>query len=191
MWGEGEDGKLNQEEFTAVLTSNVDARFGEIMASKPEGKKHMTYIDATTMSATIRNIFTNKIGKVPVQVEAACRLSEAVLAPSLTEKKRLIKSVFGIAGGGTGIAMVIGGIGAALGWGAGVIAAVVAFFVGTPLAGPIGWIAGGAALTAIAGYFALAGDEASHTERYLNCLKNGLEQAMPPVWEEHSARLSK
>lgn len=105
---------MDQETFVANLMSTVDAKFGAILAAKPEGKQHLTYIDATTMSACIRNVFKNLTGIVPVQIEAVCRLSEAVLAPTITEKKRLIKSVLGIAGGTGGIAMIIGGIGMAL-----------------------------------------------------------------------------
>lgn len=181
---------MNQEQFTDTLLANVDAKAGEIIAGKHEDRKILTYIDAQTMSASIQNIFINKIGVVPKQVRATCTLCEAILAPSLSEKRKLLKSVLGIAGTTGGIAMIIIGIGLALGWGAGVIATVTAFFTGGAFLGPIAWIAGGVALAAISAYFALSGDAATNHERYLNALKNGLKGGMPAVWEEFGERLA-
>jgi len=181
---------MNQEQFTDTLLANVDAKAGEIIAGKPENQKFLVYVDAQTMSASIQNVFINKIDVVPKQIRATCTFCEAILAPSISEKRKLLKSVLGIAGTTGGIAMIITGIGIALGWGAGVIATVIAFFTGGAFLGPVAWIAGGVALAGIAAYFAFSGDAAKNHERYLNALKNGLKEGMPAVWEEFGERLA-
>ncbi|MDX9914217.1 MAG: hypothetical protein RBS77_06580 [Candidatus Moranbacteria bacterium] len=182
--------KMNEEMFTARVLETIDVKFGEIMALKKEGDKTMNYVDSETISASIRAIFRKKLLIVPAQIEATLELSKAILAPSNTERIRLIKKVVGLGGGLGGLAMVIGGIGVALGWGAGVIAAVTAFFTGAAVAGPIGWVVGGVGIAAIAGYFAFSSDEAKNTEKYLDALKNGIKKAMPYVWKENGEKLS-
>lgn len=179
------------EEFKGALESTIDAKFADIMRTKAEADKYMTYIDAVTMTTAVRNIFKNKLRVTPPQVEAACKLSEAVLAPTAKERENLIKAAFGFAGGAAGIAMIIGGIGAALGWGAGVIAAVTAFFVGSSIAGPAAWIVAGTAIVAIAGYFALTGNKHTDTERFMNVLKNSTAQAVDAIWHQYEHDLSK
>ena len=85
--------------------------------------------------------------------------------------------------------MIITGIGLALGWGAGVIAAFKAWLVGGAFLGPVGWITGGIALAAIAAYFALTDDQAKDTERFMNALKGGLKEAIMPVWADFGDHL--
>lgn len=181
---------MNENKFTASLVSTVEAKFGELMAAKKEENRFLTYIDGTAMSAAVRNIFKNRVGTVPEQIDAACNISLAVLAPSQAERIKLLKAALGVTGGIAGMAMILSGIGAALGWGAGVVATITAFFIGIPMAGPIGWIACGTGLAAIAGYFSFSGNHAKSTEKYLNCLKAGLERAMPIVWQEHGEALA-
>lgn len=181
---------MNQEEFTSNLEGTVDAKVAEILATKDDGNKYLGYMDAITMSSSIRNVFRNKLDVIPPQIEAAIILSEVVLAPSQTQREEAIKKVLSIAGGAGGLAMIIGGVGAALGWGAGVVAAVVAFFGGISLAGPIAWITVGVAVAAVAAYFAFVGNDETNSERYLKCLKNTLKEAMPHVWAEHGDKLS-
>jgi hypothetical protein len=180
---------MNQDIFKAELNAVIDAKFAEIIKSKSADKQFFTYFDMLTVTTSVRNVFKNIISIVPPQIEASCKMSEAILAPTINEKKELIQKSVGIAGGTTGIAMVIGGMGAALGWGQGVVASVVAFFVGSSVAGPIGWIAGGVALAAVAGYFAFKGDESTNTERALAALKNALDQAVDAIWPEYGDKL--
>ncbi len=182
---------MTKDEFKGKLESTIDAKFAEIMSSKSEAGKYLTYIDAVTMTAAVRNIFRNKLSVTPPQVEAACKLSEAVLAPSAKERENLIKAAFGFGGGVAGIAMIIGGLGAALGWGAGVVAAVTAFFIGSSIAGPVAWISGGVAIAAIAGYYALIGIPGTDTEKFLSVLKNTTGQAVDAIWLQYEADLSK
>ena len=181
---------MNKEQFTSHLEGTVDAKVAELLATKEDGKNFLGYMDANTISSSIRNVFRNKLEVIPPQIEAAIILSEVVLAPSQTQREESIKQVLSIAGGAGGLAMIIGGVGAALGWGAGVVAAVVAFFTGTSLLGPIAWITIGVVVTAVAAYFAFSGNDETNSERYLKCLKNALKEAMPHVWAEHGEKLS-
>jgi hypothetical protein len=181
---------MNNDEFNGLLESTIDVKFAQIMNGKAANERFLTYVDAVTLTTSVRNIFKNKLKITPPQVEAACKLSEAVLAPSGKERENLIKAALGIGGGTAGIAMIIGGIGAALGWGAGMISAAVAFFVGIPIAGPIGWISAGVAIAAIAGYFALTGSPQKDTERFLRVLKNSTSEAVDAIWAQYEEPLS-
>ncbi len=177
--------------FKSALGSTIDAKFAEIMNGKVDPKKFLTYVDSQIMTATVRNVFKNAIETTPPQIEAACKMSEAILAPSALEREQLIKSAVGIGGGAAGIGMIIAGIGGALGWGAGVIASVSAFFVGTSLAGPAGWAIAGITLAGIATYFATTSNEAKDTERFMNVLKSSTDRAVEAIWPEYENALLK
>ena len=177
--------------FKAALGSTIDVKFAEIMNGKTEPNKFLTYVDSQILTATVRNVFKNAIETTPPQIEAACKMSEAILAPSALEREQLIKSAVGIGGGAAGIGMIIAGIGGALGWGAGVIASVSAFFVGTSLAGPAGWAIAGITLAGIAAYFATTSNEAKDTERFMNVLKSSSDRAVEAIWPEYETALLK
>lgn len=177
--------------FQAALRSTIDVTFADIMRGKTGPEKFVTYVDGQVLTASVRNIFVSALGIVPPQIEAACCLSEAILSPSFEEKQRLIKAAVGIGGGATGIAMIIAGAGSALGWGAGVVASVTAFFVGTALAGPIGWAVAGITVAGVAAYFATTNDKHIDTERFLKVLKSSTSRAVVALWPEHAQALSK
>ena len=177
--------------FNAALGSTIDVKFAEIMNGKADANKFLTFVDSQILTATVRNVFKNALDAVPPQLEAACKLSEAILAPSALEREQLIKSAVGIGGGAAGIGMIITGIGGALGWGAGVIASVSAFFVGTSMAGPVGWAIAGITLAGIAAYFATTSNEAKDTERFMNVLKSSTSRAVEAIWPENETALVK
>lgn len=177
--------------FKSALDSTIDVKFAEVMSGKTDGEKFLTFIDSQILTASVRNVFKNALDAVPPQIEAACKLSEVILAPSATEREQLIKSAVGIGGGAAGIGMIIAGVGSALGWGAGIIASVSAFFVGTSLAGPAGWAIAGITLAGIAAYFATTSNHATDTERFLNVLKSSTSRAVDAIWSEHEAALVK
>ncbi len=181
---------MNVDEFKGILESTIDAKFAEIMNTKGSKESYLNYVDSATLTTAVRNIFKAKLRITPPQVEAACKMSEAVLAPSAKERENLIKAAVGFGGGAAGIAMIVGGIGAVLGWGAGVVAAVTAFFMGSTIAGPVGWITTGIAVAAVAGYFALTGTPQKDTERFVKVLKSSLFQAVDAVWHQYEEALS-
>lgn len=182
---------INRDKFKAALESTIDVKFADIMRSKKESEAFLTYIDAQTMSASVRNIFKSALTVTPPQVDAACMLSEAILAPSTTEKEKQIKAAVGVAGGTAGIGIVIGAVGSALGWGAGVIATFTAAVAGSSVAGPIGWGIAGLSLAAVAGYFASTSNNQTDTERFLRVLKSSTARAVDAIWEQRETELSR
>lgn len=188
---EKSESQVNRKKFQSALTSTIDVKFAEIMVSKKESEAYLTYVDAQILAAKVRGIFKNVLSVTPPQVEAACLLSETILAPSTKEKENNIKAAIGIAGGTAGIGIVIGAIGSALGWGAGIIAALGAWFVGTAIAGPIAWGAAGLSLAVIAGYFASTSNQQTDTERFLRVLKSSIVRAVDAIWPQYEAELSR
>lgn len=181
---------IDIEKFKSALKSTIDIKFAEIISSKTATEKFLTYVDAQIMTATVRNVFKTILSLTPPQVEAACNLSEAVLAPSAAEKQNLIKSTIGLSGGTAGIGLVIGGVASALGWGASAVASVTAFFVGTSMAGPAGFIVAGFGLAAVAGYFATTSNKETNTERFLKVLRSAMSKAVDAIWEQHGDALT-
>jgi len=182
---------LTRERFTSALHSTIDVKFAEIMSGKADAEKCFTFVDGQILTSTVRNVFRNAIDVVPVQIEAACKLSEAILAPSVQEREQLIKSAVGIGGGAAGIGMIIAGIGGALHWGTSVIGSVIALFTGTSFTGPVGWTIAGVTLAGIAAYFAVTSSEATDTERFLNVLKSSIDRATEAIWPEYETALVK
>jgi len=178
-------------QFNSALASTIDVKFAELMSGKTDAKRFLTYVDSQILTATVRNVFNNALDTVPPQVEAACRLSEAILAPSALERERLIKGAVGIGGSAAGIGMIIAGIGGALGWGAGIVASVSAFFVGTSVAGPAGWMIAGITLAGVAAYFAATSNEAKDTERFMGVLKSSVDRAVESICPEYKTALMK
>ena len=185
------ESQINRDKFKAALESTIDVKFADIMRSKKEPQVFLTYIDAQILTSSIRNVFKSALNVTPPQVEAALLLSEAILAPSEKERENLIKSAIAISGGASGIGMVIGGIGQALGWGAGAIANVGAWFAGSSIAGPIGWVVAGVSLVVITGYFAVTSNKQTDTERFVRALKKSTAKAVDAIWDQHESVLSK
>ncbi len=181
----------NCSAFKVALESTIDVKYAEIMRGKTDADRFLTYIDGQILTATVRNVFTGTLRVSPPQVEAACNLSDAILAPSNDERQRLLKAAVGAGGGAAGIGMVIAGVGSALGWGASVFAGVSAFFTGAAVAGPIGWMVGGVTLAAMAAYFATTSDKHKDTERFLKVLKSSSARAVDAIWPEHGESLFK
>jgi len=185
------ESQINREKFQSALTSTIHIRFAEIIASKKEAEEaYLTYIDAQILTGRVRAIFNNALNVIPPQIEAACLLSETILAPSTKDKENKIKAASGIAGGSAGIGIVICAVGSALGWGAGVVASVATALIGTSIAGPIGWGVAGLSLTVIAGYFASTSNHQTDTERFLRVLKDSTSRAIEAIWPKYGDVLS-
>lgn len=105
----------NCSAFKAALESTIDAKYAEIMRGKTDADRFLTYIDGQILTASVRNVFKGTLRVTPPQVEAACNLSDAILAPSNEERQRLLKTAVGTGGGVAGIGMVIAGVASALG----------------------------------------------------------------------------
>jgi hypothetical protein len=181
---------MTKEEYSTLVDRTIDVAINEIVSRKTMTEQTLTFIDAQTISMKVKNIFSNKIGTVPPQIEAACSLSEAILSPTLAQKTENIKKAVGVSGGVVGLGAIIGGIGMGLGWGAGVVTTVTTFFTGATVAGPIGWVVCGVGIAAISGYFAMQNDEAKNNENYRKSLKSSIKQAIDVLWEDYKDKLS-
>lgn len=185
------ESQVNRDKFKAALESTIDVKVADILRSKKESETYLNYVDAQILTSSVRNIFKSALSVTPSQIDAALMLTQAVLAPSAKEKANLIKAAAGIGGGTTGIAIVIGAIGSALGWGAPAYMGVVTFFKGAAIAGPIGWMVAGTTLAAIAGYFASTSNNQTDSERFLRVLKSSTASAVDAIWEQYEKELTK
>lgn len=185
------ESQVNRGKFKAALESTIDVKYADILRSKKESETYLTYFDAQILTASVRNIFKNALSVTPFQVDTALMLSEAVLAPTTREKQNLIKAVFALSGTGAGVALVIAGVGSALGWGAGIVATVTAAIMGSPAGGHIGVIVSGLVIAGIAGYFASTSNNQTDTERFIRVLKSSTACAVDAIWEQHEKELSK
>ena len=180
---------MNKDRFFEVLPGNIDLMTADIIRAKNDAK-YLTYYEFKGVTERVRGIFRKHCSEVPKQVECACLLSEAVLAPDALEKIHLFRGVIAISGGVAGLAMVLTGIGVALGWGSGVIAAVITFFCGTPWFPVVGWVAGGLGLAALTAYFTFAkGKPEVVSQRAVEALKNGISNAKGIVLELYGAKI--
>lgn len=100
------ESQIKCDKFKAALESTIDLKFAQVLQPKPDSEKFLSYVDAQILTASVRNIFKTVLAFTPPQVEAACLLSEAILAPSTQEKINRIKAAIGLGGGTTGIALV-------------------------------------------------------------------------------------
>ncbi len=182
---------MEKEQFKDLLNYTISAEIIGTLAQKEAGKKYLSYADAKAVTHKINNLFIDKIGSIPKQIDAACCFANAILAPSKAERERLIKHVKGTACGISGVALILAAIATALGWSAGVQATIIAWFVGSSLLGPIGWGLIGVTLTCVAGYFFVSNNEEAKTERYEKVLSAGVLKAVDLIWGEHKESLSK
>ena len=201
---------LNPEEFRTQLFGIIDAEVNRILESKraraplpadqptnpnrpaprpceEKSKRVLDYDDAFTLTASIRGIFVKTARVVPEQVEVACLVAEAFLAPTSAERKRLVKEAAKF-GGVAGIGFIVAAACAAVGLGHGIIGLILAFLIG-PHA-PLGLLLAGVTLGAVAAYFALTGNPEVDTERFLKALKGGLGESIKKIWEQHGEKLS-
>lgn len=168
-----------------VYTALINKCFNEVMSRKVQNEE-FTLTDAGNITTALLATVNMDYGEIPPQFKAACDLSLAIVAPSTLEKKKYIKSAVGVAGGVTGIGMILGALGTVLGWGAGVIAAIQAFFVGVSLTGPIALIVGGLSIAGIATYFAFSKrDNATLAQKFKEALIKQTEKAVEATWSKY------
>lgn len=176
---------MNSEEKKQAFKSQISSAISQKCTELTAEKKAITYNEGKGIVASVNGVFDSCLGFVPKQISAACDLALVFIAPSMKEKMEIIKTIVGTVGGLAGLAAIIAGIGMAVGWGAGAIAAITAWFTGTSMAGPVGWIFAGVSIAAIAGYFYFSDSEAANAERFEKALKGGLESAIDEIWTEY------
>ena len=132
---------MANEESKQALKNRICGAISEKCTELTNQTGTISYNDGKNIVHFVHMVFLEYINFVPKQIVAACDLSLAFIAPSMKEKKKLLKRVGTTMGGLGGLAAIITGIGIALGWGTGVVAAIIAWFTGVSLLGPIAWIA--------------------------------------------------
>ncbi len=181
---------MTKDEFKTKLNATISAKTARILESKSDDEKYLNYFDGQSLTQTVREIFITRTNQLPRLIEQGLLLCEAILAPTIREKKRLIRAAITLGLGTAGIAMIIIAIAAILHWGAGITAIVVAIFIGSPTGGPIALLTVGFAVMFIAGYFVLSGNPQIDSQRFLDALRAALDKAIDQIWEEYQEALS-
>ena len=171
--------------FLFAVDHAIDLR----MASKRDGE-FFAYEDAHDVCSRVRIFFTKALGFVPPEIEGSCLIGETLVAPTMIEKMDLLKKAVAVLGPVAGVGMIIAGVGLILGWGAGVIAAITAYFAGTSLTGPLALIFGGIGIAAIATYFALKDDKSTYGAKFRELMRKTLEDSIHMIWDKYASALS-
>lgn len=152
------------------------------------------YMDQASFSPVVGGVcleFERRVGHEPPIVKAACLMAQAAMEPDKARREQFVKQAAAVSGGATGIAMVIAGIGMALGWSQGMIHAAIAAFVGVHLLGPIAWIVGGLTLTGVAGLLLFKKDNPkARAENAERVLISGVDEAIEHLWPKYGEQLS-
>lgn len=181
----------NQGVLEQQLMFAIDTAYAEIVTKKDNQHQYVTYHELQAICHLVKNFFVSRIGKNVKEIDGACELALAVLAPDVTTRLKHVKMAYSLIGGIAGVTAIITAVGLALGWGAGVIEAVVAFFVGGPLGGPITLAVLGMALLGVAAYFAFNNEtETELSNKAIKVLKDGVKAALPEVWKQHGDKFS-
>jgi len=181
--------QTGSDAFFREVHAQIDAKADALMERNADEPPVLRFEAFKIVTARVRGLYRERLGEVPREVDAACALSEAVLAPTRQETIRLLKTVFTLVGGASGAAVVLSGVGVALGWSAGVLAAVTAVFTAAGLAGPVGWVVGAGGIAGIAAYFMLTrNDPATNSAKALEALHQSLQKAEPMLAEEYRVK---
>ena len=181
---------MNTEEKKQAFKTLIEGAISEKcteLTRQNDGK--ISYNEAKNIVHFVEMVFVKHLGFTPKQITAACSLALTFLAPTTKEKVKMLKTVVSTMSGICGLAAIIGGVGLACGWGAGTVAAVVAWFTGTSMLGPFAWIVSGTSVIVIAGYFYFSSDDAKDAERFEKVLKGGLDKAIDEIWREYGDKI--
>lgn len=164
----------------------IDSAYAAIVTKKEADKQFVTYHELQAICHTVKNFFISRVGTSVKEVDGACELALAVLAPDTVTRLNHVKMAFSLIGGLAGVGAIITAVGLALGWGAGVIELVCAFFAGTSICGPLALGLAGLAAVGVAAYFAFNKDtEIELSNKAIKVLKEGIKSALPEIWEKH------
>ncbi|MFZ4439684.1 MAG: hypothetical protein ACOYOS_14750 [Syntrophales bacterium] len=181
---------MDKDKFFELVYANIDLKVAEIIKDKEPKEKYLTYPEFKGLTARVEGIFSKCCGEVPGEVAAACALAAAVIAPSVSQKVKLFKTVLGISGISTGLGLIIGALATALGWGTATILAVKAIFVSTAIWPPIGMGVGGAALVGIAVYSMVSSDDpAVASEKAVTALRKSIEDCKYVILERYGEKI--
>ena len=129
----------------------------------------------------------DKNGRLPVAVEILLRMAEFNVARGKRAKMKVLKDAAAIVSGAAGIGGLVASVGVAMGWGQGLVAALVAFFAGGPVALPIGLgVAGLAGIgLAVRHFVQPAKSEQQVIEETLHGVSERIRNTNLQFWEEN------
>ena len=180
--------KITCSDLQTKYASIIRKSFTTIMDNKSQNDV-FTLSDGENIVTALLAVVKKDYNKIPPEIKVACDLSLAIIAPSTLEKTRYIKSAVGVAGGMAGIGSVLGALSMVMGWGAGVLAAIKAFFIGVSLTGPIALAVGGLTIAGIATYFAFKKeDDATRAQKFKEALIKQTEKAVETTWNQYKSK---
>ena len=180
--------KITCSDLQTKYASIIRKSFTTIMDNKSQNDV-FTLSDGENIVTALLAVVKKDYNKIPPEIKVACDLSLAIIAPSTLEKTRYIKSAVGVAGGMAGIGSVLGAVSMVMGWGAGVLAAIKAFFIGVSLTGPIALAVGGLTIAGIATYFAFKKeDDATRAQKFKEALIKQTEKAVETTWNQYKSK---
>lgn len=161
---------MKKVEFRDLVIVHIDRLL--LRDSKDGAVSYYTFLSHTSQ---IKEVFRVRLGEIPKEIEVACEMASSVMSPSKEVAERHIKNAGVLGAGIAGIGLMISAIGAALGWGSGMIAIVTSFIIGANMIPIFGQGAAALALIAIAGYLYFHEDTPQEkTEKAFKSLKNGI-----------------
>ncbi len=149
----------------------------------------ISYLDGCQIANYIDLLFLKLIKHTPKEIKGAYTLTLVLIAPDVQTKKKLLKDVFSILGGSVAIVAIITGIGLALGWTQTMISFVIAVFTAKSFLGPLVWIASGATLAVLIGYFYFTNTDEAVAVRFERALTAGLDKAIDSSWNQYAKKI--
>ena len=184
-------------------TSNGMVRFKEYMKNIVETGRQTAeelstpkrdYMNQDELAAVAENIylaFERRIGHEPPLVKKACLMAQASMEPDKIRRELIIKKAAALGGGMAGTYAVLLSIGTVLGVGHGVIAGIIAFFVGVSIAGPLAVIITGAMVAGFAGWYLFRNDDPKvRADSAAKAMIAGVHTAIDEMWDQHGEQLS-
>lgn len=182
----------NQGVLEQQLIFAIDTAYAEIVTKKDAEHQYVTYHELQAICHLVKNFFISRVGEPVKAVDGACELALAVLAPDTVTRLNHVKMAYSFIGGLAGVGAIVTAVGLALGWGAGIISTITAFFVGTSFTGPLALGLMGLAAVGVAAYFAFNNDsEIERSNKAMRVLKDGIKGALPEIWKEHGQKFAK
>lgn len=180
-------------EWLNKLTSSSEAVLSEIQGliqrwvAERSGKKGLKTRDVERICWDVRSYFVKHLGVVPDAIDEKISAVETMISPTRLARVIAMQRNGAIAGGAVGAGLIGGGAAVAGGAGAGLWGAIVAFFVGGPVAVPVAMGAGGVALIMLAVKTWFGKSQAQRSSEALEFLSKGMAESIRQCWPEYGA----
>ena len=156
-------------------------------ADERSGEKGLKIAEVRKICTEVRNYFIKHLGVVPGEVDDRISAVETIISPARLARIMARQQGGAIAGGAVGAGLIGGGAALAGGAGAGLWGAIVAFFVGGPVAVPVAMGAGGLAFLGYAVKAWIGKSQAQRSSEALECLSKGMAESIRQCWPEYGA----